>query len=78
MWRMNDPYYIPMVEEAINLVFTICENPDAFSEQLISELHDRILKGKKPERRNKPKNGKTLMSNTDLDGGKNFSLVKRF
>lgn len=68
MWRTNDPFYIPMVDDAINLVFTLCEHPDAFSEQLITELHDRILKGKKPERKTRPKTGKTLMTNTELNG----------
>lgn len=69
LWRIEDPYYIPMMEEAINLVFILCDHPDSFSEQLITDLHERILTGKKPERKNKAKNGRVLANNADLNGG---------
>ena len=50
MWRTNGLYYISMIDEAVNLVFTLSENPEAFAEQLMNELHDRIWKGKKREK----------------------------
>lgn len=67
MWNFENPYYIPMAEEAINLVFVLCDHPDEFCEDLITDLHRRIVEGRPPVRKNK-KSGKTLAQNGAIDG----------
>lgn len=66
LWRTKDQHYIPMAEEAVNLVFHLCDKPDYFCEKLITEIYERIVNNVNPLKIER--SGKNLTHSKDIDG----------
>lgn len=74
IWKVDDPYYIPMADEAINLIFRICNQPDDFCKQLIMEIHEHITTGNRPIERKALADG-NILKNKNNDGIKSLKKI---
>lgn len=77
IWKTKDSYYIPMANEAINLVFGICDQPDEFCKNLIVEMHENILSRKRPVKNKNCIQG-NILNNKNTDGELMVSFKIKF